>query len=226
MVMKDNRSHEIVVLLHGIGHSMFNMVALERALKRAGYQTLNITYPSLRHDIKALSKWLHERLSSEKIWKQADCVHFVAHSMGGLVGGFYLQDFEDEIPADRLGRFVMLGTPHGGSKVADGLKDFWLYKLIFGPAGQELTTDARGKDQIHPRYELGIIAGTQNWLYPLGKVFFDQSHDGCVSVESTKLEGMTDHLTLPVLHGFMGWSPKVQRQVLTFLEEGQFKKRA
>jgi len=213
---------ETVVLLHGIGHSMLNMLLLEKSLKKAGYRTLNISYPSLRHDIQYLSKWLSEKLAKEQVWQESARVHFVAHSMGGLVSGFYLQDFEAEIPASKLGRVVMLGTPHGGSQVADGLKNFWIYKRIFGPAGQELTTDERSGNQVQPRYELGIIAGTQNWLYPLGKIFITQPHDGCVSVESTKVEGMKDHITLPVLHGIMGWSPKVQAQVLAFLKNGGF----
>ena len=215
--------NETVVLLHGIGHSMMNMLFLEKALKKQGYTTYNLTYPSLRHDIKTLSKWLNDKLEKKQIWRSSDKVHFVTHSMGGLVSGFYLQDFKEVVHAEKLGRVVMLGTPHGGSEVADGLQDFWLFKLIFGPAGQELTTHARKDDQIKPDYELGIIAGTQNWMYPLGKVLIDQPHDGCVSVESTKLDGMKDHVILPVLHGFMGWSPKIQKQTLHFLEHGEFR---
>ena len=220
----DSVRRDLVVLLHGIGHSMLNMLVLEKVLKKQGYATLNITYPSMKHDIKALSKWLHDKLEMHQIWQNSDKVHFVTHSMGGLVGGFYLQDFRSAVPPEKLGRVVMLGTPHGGSEVADGLQDFWLYKLVFGPAGQELTTDIRKNDQINVDYELGIIAGTQNWLYPLGKVFIDQPHDGCVSVESTKLEGMKDHIILPVLHGIMGWSPKIQKQILYFLECGEFQR--
>lgn len=213
---------ETVIVLHGIGHSMLNMFFLERVLQKSGYRTFNINYPSLQHDIKTLSKWLYKRLEEKNIWQDFEKVHFVTHSMGGLVCGFYLQNFRETIPAGKLGRVVMLGTPHGGSEVADGLQNFWLYKLLFGPAGQELTTHIRQNDQIKPAYELGIIAGTQNWLYPLGKIFIDQPHDGCVSVESTKLAGMKDHIVLPVLHGVMGWSPQIQKQTLHFLKSGEF----
>lgn len=215
---------EAVVLLHGIGHSMMNMYVLERVLKKQGYTPYNISYPSLKHDIKTLSKWLHDTLEDKQVWQNSEKVHFVTHSMGGLVGGFYLQDFKETIAPGKLGRVVMLGTPHGGSEVADGLQDFWLYKMVFGPAGQDLTTHARKKDQIKPDYELGVIAGTQSWLYPLGKIFIDAPHDGCVSVESTKLDGMSDHMILPILHGIMGWSPKIQKQILHFLKEGKFER--
>ena len=217
-----DKRNDTVILLHGIGHSMINMIFLEKFLKKHGYKTCNITYPSLKHDIKTLSQWLHDKLKEKQVWQTAHKVHFVTHSMGGLVSGFYLQDFKNNIPSEKLGRVVMLGAPHGGSEVADGLQDFWLYKLVFGPAGQDLTTHARKNDQIQPDYELGIIAGTQNWLYPLGKIFINQPHDGCVSVESTKLDGMKDHIILPVLHGIMGWNPKIRKQTLYFLEHGEF----
>ena len=215
-------SNEIVILLHGIGHSMWNMVFVEKHLKKNGYKTLNITYPSCEHEIDDLTKWLHNKLIAEQVWNNYDRVHFTAHSMGGLVSGFYLENFKEKIPQDKLGRVVMLGTPHGGSEVADGLCHIPLYKKVFGPAGQQLTTCARQNNRINPYYDLGIIAGTQNWLYPLGQIFIKYPNDGCVSVESTKLPGMKDHMTLSILHGFMGWSSKIHHQITYFLENGEF----
>lgn len=217
-----NPDKELVVLMHGIGHSMINLYRMELRLKRAGYETLNLTYPSLRHRISDLSLWLRERLQEKQVWITYHKVHFVAHSMGGLVSGFYLQDYKEDIPVGKLGRVVMLSTPHGGSEVADALKDLWLYKFVFGPAGQELTTDQRPSRQISPYYELGIIAGTKHWLYPLGMRFIPALHDGCVSVKNTKLKGMSDHIALPVLHGFMGWNKQVCKQAQHFLENGGF----
>ena len=213
--------NESVVLLHGIGHSMLNMLFLQVMLKKRGYKIYNMTYPSLRHDIRTLSKWLQEKLEKKQVWTSSDKVHFVTHSMGGLVSGFYLQDFKDNLPVGKLGRVVMLGTPHGGSEVADGLENIWLYKKVFGPAGQELTTHARKENQISPYYDLGIIAGSWGRFHPLGP-FMKSEHDGCVSIDSTQLPGMSDHIVMPVSHSFMGWSFKVKKQVLQFLEEGKF----
>lgn len=213
---------EMVVFLHGIGHARPNMHFIEKAFKKQGYKTLNKTYPSVKHEIKALSKWLNDMLEEKQIWEDYDKVHFVSHSMGGLVTGFYLQEYKEDIPVTKLGRVVMLGTPHGGSEVADGLQDFWLYKLIFGPAGQQLTTEARKDEKLKPDYELGIIAGTKHWMYPFGMYFIKGEHDGCVSVKSTRLEGMKDHIILPVLHGVMGFNSKIHKQALHFIEHGEF----
>lgn len=219
--MKEGKG-EIVVLLHGIGHNRWAMAGMEHALKRAGYETLNLTYPSLRHDIHALSAWLAGRLDERGIWRDAARVNFVCHSMGGLVTGFYLESRRNDIPPGKMGRVVMIGTPHGGSEVADALKNFLPYQFLFGPAGQELTTGARGREKIAPWYDLGIIAGVGGWAYPLGLCFIRRAHDGCVAVDSTKLDGMKDHIVLPVQHGLMCWNKKTKEQTVHFLKNAEF----
>jgi pimeloyl-ACP methyl ester carboxylesterase len=216
------KQKQTVILLHGIGHSLWNMILIEKTLLNEGYATLNLTYPSLRNDIHTLSGWLGDRLSEKRIWEESDKVHFVTHSMGGLVAGFYLGAMKEKIPEGKMGRVVMLGPPHGGSEVADFLHKNILYKFVFGPAGQQLTTTARQQEKITPFYELGIIAGCLNWAYPFGLFCIRDVNDGCVSVENTKLTGMKDHIVLPVLHGIMGWSREVHRQVVSFLESGKF----
>ena len=142
------RKSDIVILLHGIANAKIYMAPVELLLKKEGYQTLNITYPSLKQDIESLTTWLSDRLNKKQIWEKYDRVHFVAHSMGGLVSGFYLENFKDEIAADKMGRVVMIGTPHGGSEVADFLKENPLFKWVFGPAGQQLTTTARTEQTL------------------------------------------------------------------------------
>ncbi len=220
--MSQTNDKEMVILLHGIGHNKVFMIATEKALQAEGYDTLNISYPSLRQNIKELSRWLSEQLIEHRIWENSSKVHFVVHSLGGLVSGTYLEDYKDTIPQEKMGRVVMLGTPHGGSEVADFLKENPLYIWAFGPAGQELTTEARQEQKIHPWYELGIIAGAPDKTFTIGQFFIDTEHDGCVSVESTKIEGMTAHKTMPVLHSFMAWMPDVQKQVVHFLQQGTF----
>lgn len=214
---------ETVILLHGIGHAAINMAYCEHALKAAGYNTVNLTYPSLRKDIPALTHWLNENLNRHGVWEKSNTVHFVTHSLGGLISGFYLQNFKGSIPENKMGRVVMLGTPHGGSEVADALKDFAPYRWIFGPAGQQLTTAARKADQIQPWFEVGIIAGTWGKLHPVGRFVMQGEHDGCVTIESTKVAGMKDHIIMPVSHSFIGWKPAAHKQIIHFLQNGTFK---
>lgn len=205
-----------VLLLHGIGRTRLSMRSLERTLTAAGYRTENLTYPSRTLSLDALAGWLHPRLA--ELWRHSTRVHVVTHSMGGLVAAHYLATHGDR---EKTGRVVMLAPPLGGSEVADALHGLPPYHWLFGPAGQELTTTARG-DSMPPYYKLGIIAGTTGGLYPLGRAFIPGSHDGRVAVERTKHPGMADHLVVFASHSFIMRKPEVQRQTLHFLAHGRF----
>lgn len=108
-----------VVLLHGIGVGSWTLKKLERTLQRRSFATLNLNYASRKKPLEALAEDIHAPIAA--FAAQCDgAIHFVAHSMGGLVTRVYLSRHR---PA-RLGRVVMLGTPNGGSEIADLLKGF------------------------------------------------------------------------------------------------------
>lgn len=216
---------EIVVLLHGIGHSRLNMAGLEWSLRKAGYNTINISYPSCRYNIQQLAAFVHERLEKEGVWYNKKPVHFVTHSMGGLVTRCYLDNYKNNITPSQIGRVVMIAPPNGGSEVADLLQSFPPYRWLFGKAGQELSTAFQSAHTIQPYYDLGIIAGTLGWPYILGSLTIRGQHDGRVSVDKTKLDGMKDHLTLAATHSFISWKPQVHRQIVHFLMHGAFDKK-
>ena len=112
---------ETIVLLHGIGRTRWSMRRMEIALRNVRYRTLNISYPSRRGDLGSLAQFIDRRLAQADIWITSERVHFVTHSMGGLVAARYLHDFSDRIPAGKVGRVVMLAPPSKGSELADFL---------------------------------------------------------------------------------------------------------
>jgi pimeloyl-ACP methyl ester carboxylesterase len=218
------KTEDVVVLLHGIGHSRWNMAMVERGMRRAGFSVLNLSYPSRTRTIEAIAAFLHERLRKKNLWQEGKRVHFVTHSMGGLVVRYYLEKYKSEIPRGKLGRVVMIAPPIGGSEVADFLKNFLPYKWMFGPAGQELVTAVRRADQTAPYYDLGIIAGSKKWPYVIANFIVRGEHDGRVAVVNTKLEGMKDHMVVPATHGFISWKASTHEQAVYFILNGAFKR--
>lgn len=213
---------DTVVLLHGIARTGTSMHVIESVLQRAGFRTIAITYPSTEKNIDDIAAGLYETGLSKEFWDNAGTVHFVTHSMGGLVARRYLKKYRTEIPPGKLGRVVMLAPPNHGSEVADVLHSLWLYRWYYGPAGQELTTTAQAANDEKPYYDLGIIAGTKEWPYFIAAFIVPGPGDGRVSVEKTKLEGMKDHITINGTHTFLMQRLDVQRQIVRFLRQGTF----
>lgn len=211
-----------VLLLHGISRTALSMRPLERALRGVGYATLNPTYPSRRRSLIELADGLAPLVRSFAASDDGP-LHIVTHSMGGLVARALLGRHRPE----RLGRVVMLAPPNAGSEIADLLHRNPLYRRWFGPAGAQLVTrrdEALSSLLGSADFELGVIAGTRS-LYPLGSLLLPRPNDGRVSVAATCLDGMADHLALPVSHPLIVRDREAIRATIAFLRDGQFGRR-
>jgi pimeloyl-ACP methyl ester carboxylesterase len=170
---------EAVVLLHGLG--------------RTGYDSTDLTPSEL---VAELARQLEGCCATEAR------IHFVTHSLGGILVRAYLADHR----IANLGRVVMLAPPNRGSEIVDAIGDSFVFEATLGPTAVELGTDP---DSLPNR---------------LPPPDFDPGEsDGTVSVRSTKLEGMTDFLEVPHSHTFIMKSDEVARQVVEFLRHGRFR---
>jgi pimeloyl-ACP methyl ester carboxylesterase len=208
-----------VVLLHGISRTARSFRKMQAALEASGFATLNLDYASRRKPLEALADDIHSAIAGFATGVDGS-LHFVCHSMGGLLARVYLARYRPQ----RLGRVVMLGTPNGGTEIADRLKNFTVYRAFFGPAGQQLGTQRDAAvDAILPPvdYPVGIIAGNRS-IYPISSVVLPKPHDGRVSVENTRLDGMAGHIVVGTSHPWLVRNNEAIAQTVLFLRYGKF----
>ena len=208
---------DCVVFLHGLARTPASMENAAAAFEADGYVVSNLGYPSRKFPIEELAAMAIEA-GMEECPEEAS-VHFVTHSLGGILIRYYMEN--NEMPT--LGRVVMFAPPNQGSEVVDSFRVVPGYKTVNGPAGMQLGTDENSIPlMLGPvDFEVGIIAGTKTFN-PILSQYLENPDDGKVSVESTKVEGMTDFITIAVSHPFIMESPEAIEQAKTFIKTGQF----
>ncbi len=211
---------DYVVLLHGIGSVSYTMTPLAKELQDQGFSVININYPSTVYDIETIAETYLDSVITTCCVDPERKIHFVTHSMGGIVTRYYLKHHKEEI---NLGRVVMLSPPNNGSEVADVLGTNTILQSIFGPALGQLGTDSTGiAHSMGPvDFELGVITGNKTIFFP-GSMMIPGADDGFVSIDSAPVDGMRDFEILPISHHFVLSNAKVKKEVVCFLKVGNF----
>ena len=210
---------EAVILLHGLARSDRSMRPLEKHLTQAGYQVYNFPYDSTEQSPETLVDQLSRRI--DVCCTKAPALHFVGHSLGGILIRAYLA----ENTPSNVGRVVMLAPPNRGSEIIDTFGDSAVFQWAMGPSALQLGTDAKSLPNRLPApdVELGVIAATGS-VNPIGSILIPNEDDGMVSLESTKVNGMTDFLVVSSSHAFIMRSEEVGIQVVHFLRSGRFQR--
>jgi pimeloyl-ACP methyl ester carboxylesterase len=203
-----------VVYVHGLWMSGGESLFLRRRLaSEFGLQVHAFRYSAAHSTMTKITARLQSFVES----LEAPRVHFVGHSLGGLVIYRFLERFPQQPP----GRAVFLGTPCVASRAAEQAAQFRLVASLMGqPVADELLQpQERRWTTDRP---LGIIAGTQAIGFGQILAQFEEDSDGTVAVSETRLPGATDHLSLPVSHLGLLVSTRVARETGLFLQEGRF----
>lgn len=207
------------MLLHGLGRTDRAMRPLATRLTDAGFDVHNLRYPSRKETPEALLAEVTSRIDA--CCADAPVLHLVGHSLGGIL----IRAYVARQHPDNLGRVVLLAPPNHGSEIVDAVGDWAAFEALLGPTAVQLGT---GPDSLPnrlppPDYDVGVIAGTDT-VNPVGSLIIPGEDDGMVSLESTRLDAMTDFLAVPRSHAFIMTSDDVAGQVEHFLRHGAFSK--
>jgi triacylglycerol lipase len=215
-----SHARECVILLHGLARSSLSMERMKWFLEDNGYQVANVNYPSREYVIEQLAPMaVEDGLTQCATIENVENVHFVTHSLGGILVRYYFSENE----LDSLGRVVMLAPPNQGSAAVDELQEWPGFEWLNGPAGYQL---GKGEDSIPlklgmPEFEFAVIAGDES-IDPVTSAVLDDPDDGRVSVSDTHLAGMKDYRLVGASHAFIMQKSDVFELVKSFLETGAF----
>lgn len=201
-----------IIILHGLYMHGMVMQPLSHRLRDLGYHTKILSYNSVAIDEKKVFASIDAALS-----KESPNV-LVGHSLGGLIIKHYLQSRQHS--ENKVSHVVTIGSPMQGASIVSRIQELGMSVILgnspsFGLAQHEGTWQQPQK--------LGCIAGT----LPLGArslLMMDNKmmSDGTVTVEETKIEGMTDHIEIRSSHTSLIYTSWVPRQIDHFIQHDIF----
>lgn len=194
---------EWVILLHGLFATRRSMRKLARRIAKAGYAVLNWGYPTLWRSTESHVQRLLPELYRLQADERVRTIHFVTHSMGGILVRSALHELE--IP--KVQRLVMLAPPNRGSHLTRvSLGPFaWCCPAIADLS--ESPDSLPNRLKISSQIEIGIIAA---------------AYDLVVPVLNTQLPNQRDHCIVPTSHFSLPQQESTVRHVLSFLQTGMF----
>ena len=207
---------EMVVVLHGLGRNPGSMWLLGSRIENAGFDVTRIGYDSLNEPPEQILAEVSRKIDAccaASEWP----VHFVGHSLGGLIIRAYLAQHK----VRSLGRVVLIAAPNAGTPLVDTYRDAWWMGLA-GPTAKRLGSgaDSFPRSLPAPDYPVGVIAGVSE--IPVLKDVIPGDDDGLVPLASASLAGMTDFVIVKSSHSLLRYSWEVARQTIAFLRCGGF----
>jgi len=211
----ETKGKELIVLVHGFFRTRRDMVFLKVFFHSRGFDVLAPTLPTTFGSLDECTAKLEQEFSG--IREHYGRIHFVGHSMGGLIVRLFLSRNRVE----NIGRCVLIAAPNRGSELVGAVA--WFRPLTFlMPPLREFRPDGVSipPPRNNPPPEMGAIAGNGGGLF-LGW-FMKKENDGRITVDSAPFTGMKDFLVLPYNHDEIHHRRETAGYILRFLEEGTF----
>lgn len=197
---------ETIIMLHGWGVRANSMAEQAEMLNHRGWTVLNYDYPSSEKHIEQHAEIFLSLLRKERLQGK---LHFLTHSMGGLILRYALAKM-NEAECRMIDSIVMLGPPNRGSLLAL-IGEVDLVKLFNASLG-DMVPGARTLHIPKPIYlpPVGIIAGTL---------------DGKVALENTGLpDGLPfQRITVNCTHPGLRDPGNTGKAIIHFMKHKTFK---
>ncbi|MDF2965453.1 MAG: alpha/beta fold hydrolase [Rickettsiaceae bacterium] len=212
---------ECVIILHGFGQTNRAMAPIKTFLQDYNYKVINVTYPSRTYDIENLAN-LKIKPQLTQCLNQAEKVHFVGYSMGGVIARYIIENNAIK----NLGKVVLIASPIKGSDISSKLSKNSMFKFLFGPAVADLASDSILLKNLKKNvsYPVGIITASKSHN-PITSLFLlPGKNDGTVTLASTEIEGLRDRISIDANHNSVIYLKETHQQILNFIKLGRFVK--
>ena len=207
---------EVIVLVHGLWMKGPELSYIRYKLWRQGFKVFQFHYPSIFKTPKENAAALYQLISNI----DANVIHFVAHSLGGIVVSHLFHDYEIK----QSGKVVMIASPLNGSAAAAYLNKKKFLKLLLGKSIiKGLLGDAPkwNSKKWKGKRKICIVAGTSG--IGAGQIFANRvmhkPNDGTVNLHETLLEQANESHEIARSHFLMLASNEVVNIIVRFLSK-------
>lgn len=197
-----------VLLVHGTFMNPLMLIPLSRRLEKEGFLVDTFKYPLFPSNKQLTEKFIEDVY----LWEPEI---IIGHSLGGNIAVKQIAELDKSVKC-----IICLGSPLKGSVIAKMFRSK-PYLPVFSKAALSMLSDEIALPTTSVR--TGVIAGSNNkigfrFIFPV----VTGQNDGTVMVKETHVQGLADHVVMPVGHTALIFSKSVVGQILHFIQNGIF----
>ena len=213
----EDQGRPVVVVLHGLWRTRRSMSSLGGSFRGAGYEVIDVTYPSACASIEEHAAQVAGIL--DRLGGSGREVSFVTHSLGALVTRQLLaREGDGWRDRHRVHRAVFIAPPHQGARLAEIGRKVPLLPWIYGEPMRQIA-GGFARELAGPGIPFATIAGgcgdDEGWN-PL----IPGDDDGVVAVAETRLPGAAGELVVRRLHTTIMKDPAAIDAAVQFIRRG------
>lgn len=200
-----------VILLHGLLRNSWDMYPMARYYEKRGFSVFNYGYPARKYNLVEQARRLHETLQKQSF---PEPLNFITHSLGSIIVRQFVQLYGKDY---NFHRAVFLGPPNQGAAMARLMMKVPFSQKIYGPVLAELAE--LNLSEHCGDLQVAVIAGGTKKGRGFSPIIAG-NNDGIVSVEETRLAGISDFSIVHLPHPILMFSRNVMQMAEHFILSG------